>query len=76
MFIGKLYLMIGPSAKATLFSVFKSRNVMRHCYLFQACRSCIKKVTCAIQTSGQVTSVENIQQLDEMADEVLRTSPR
>ncbi|XP_068725425.1 cyclin-D1-binding protein 1 homolog [Montipora capricornis] len=43
--------------------------------LVKACRSCIKKVTCAIQTSGQVTSVENIQQLDEMADEVLRTSP-
>ena len=30
----------------------------------------------AIQTSGQVTSVENIQQLDEMADEVQRTTPR
>ncbi len=43
---------------------------------FQACRSCVKKISSAIQTSGQVTSVENIQQLDKMADEVLRTSPR
>ncbi|XP_015769684.1 PREDICTED: cyclin-D1-binding protein 1 homolog [Acropora digitifera] len=44
--------------------------------LVKACRSCIKKVTSAIQTSGQVTSTENIQQLDEIADEILRTSPR
>lgn len=43
--------------------------------LVKACRSCVKKISGAIKTSGQVTSVENIQQLDEMADEVLRTSP-
>jgi len=36
----------------------------------------VKKISGAIQTSGQVTSVENIQQLDEMADEVQRTTPR
>lgn len=42
----------------------------------QACRSCVKKISGAIQTSGQVTSVENIMQLDKMADEVLRSSPR
>lgn len=35
----------------------------------------MKKISGAIKTSGQVTSVESIQQLDEMADEVLRTSP-
>ncbi|KAL9974473.1 hypothetical protein ACROYT_G011508 [Oculina patagonica] len=43
--------------------------------LVKACRSCVKKISSAIQTSGQVTSVENIQQLDKMADKVLRTSP-
>jgi len=35
----------------------------------------VKKISGAIRTSGQVTSVENIQQLDQMADEVCRTSP-
>jgi len=35
----------------------------------------VKKISGAIQTSGQATSVENIQQLDEMADEVQRTTP-
>lgn len=43
--------------------------------LVKACRSCVKKISGAIRTSGQVTSVENIQQLDQMAEEVLRTSP-
>lgn len=42
--------------------------------LVKACRSCLKKISGAVQTSGQVTSVENIQQLDSMADEIQRTS--
>ena len=45
-------------------------------FMFQACRSCLKKISGAVQTSGQVTSVENIQQLDSMADEIQRTSSR